>query len=67
VVYANGKSKRTMHFGLFRINPTIKPGAEVVLPETDVKKEKALTSIIQFTTVLAQIGSVLATLAILNR
>jgi protein involved in polysaccharide export with SLBB domain len=67
VVYANGKSKRTMHFGVFRINPTIKPGAEVVLPETDVKKEKALTGIIQFTTVLAQIGSVLATLAILNR
>jgi hypothetical protein len=56
-----------MHFGLFRINPTIKPGAEVVLPETDVKKEKALTSIIQFTTIIAQIGSVLATLAILNR
>ena len=67
VIYANGKSKRTMHFGVFRINPTIKPGAEVVLPETDVKKEKALTSVIQFTTVLAQIGSVLATLAILNR
>jgi protein involved in polysaccharide export with SLBB domain len=67
VIYANGKSKRTMHFGVFRINPTIKPGAEVVLPETDVKKEKALTSIIQFTTVIAQIGSVLATLAILNR
>jgi protein involved in polysaccharide export with SLBB domain len=67
VIYANGKSKRTMHFGIFRINPTIKPGAEVVLPETDMKKDKALTSIIQFTTVLAQIGSVLATLAILNR
>lgn len=67
VIYANGKSKRTMHFGIFRINPTIKPGAEVVLPETDVKKDKPLTSIIQFTTVLAQIGSVLATLAILNR
>jgi protein involved in polysaccharide export with SLBB domain len=67
VIYANGKSKRTVHFGIFRINPTIKPGAEVVLPETDVKKEKALTGIIQFTTVLAQIGSVLATLAILNR
>ena len=67
VIYANGKSKRTMHFGLFRINPNIKPGAEVVLPETDVKKEKALTSIIQFTTIIAQIGSVLATLAILNR
>lgn len=67
VIYANGKSKRTKHFGLFRINPIIKPGAEVVLPETDVKRDKPLSSIIQFTTVLAQIGSVLATLAILNR
>jgi protein involved in polysaccharide export with SLBB domain len=67
VVYANGKSKRTMHFGIFRINPTIKPGSEVVLPETDVKKEKPFTSILQLTTVLAQIGSVLATIAILNR
>jgi protein involved in polysaccharide export with SLBB domain len=67
VIYANGKSKRTRHFGVFRVNPTIKPGAEVVLPETDVKKERAITSIIQFTTVIAQIGSLLATLAILNR
>lgn len=67
VIYANGRSKRTMHFGLFRINPAIKPGAEVVLPETDVKKDKPLTSIIQFTTIIAQIGSVLATLAILNK
>jgi protein involved in polysaccharide export with SLBB domain len=67
VIYANGKSKRTMHFGIFRINPTIKPGAEVVLPETDVKKEKTLTGILQFTTIIAQIGSALATLALLNR
>jgi hypothetical protein len=56
-----------MHFGIFRINPTIKPGSEIVLPETDVKKEKPFTSILQLTTVLAQIGSVLATIAILNR
>jgi protein involved in polysaccharide export with SLBB domain len=67
VVYANGKSKITMHFGVFRINPTIKPGAEVVLPETDVKKEKTLNGILQFTTIIAQIGSALATLALLNR
>ena len=67
VIYANGKSKRTMHFGVFRINPTIKPGAEVVLPETDVKKEKTLNGILQFTTIIAQIGSALATLALLNR
>ncbi len=67
VIYANGKSKRTRHFGLFRVNPNIKPGAEVVLPETNEKKDKPLTTVIQFTTVLAQIGSVLATLVLLNR
>ncbi len=67
VIYANGKSRRTQHFGLFRVNPVIKPGAEVVLPETNEKKDKPLTTVIQFTTVLAQIGSVLATLVLLNR
>ncbi len=67
VIYANGKSKRTQHYGLFRVNPSIQPGAEVVLPETNEKKDKPLTTVIQFTTVLAQIGSVLATLVLLNR
>lgn len=67
VIYANGKSKRTSSFGLFRFNPTIKPGSEIVLPETNEKKDKPLTSIIQFTTVLAQIASAIATISILNR
>ena len=67
VVYANGKSSRTKHFGLFRLNPTIKPGSEVVLPETNEKKEKTITTFIQFTTVLAQIAGAIATISILNR
>jgi protein involved in polysaccharide export with SLBB domain len=67
VIYANGKSARTKHFGLFRFNPIIKPGAEVVLPETNEKKDKPLTTLIQFTTVLAQIVSAIATVSILNR
>ncbi len=67
VIYANGKSDRTKTFGLFRINPKIKPGAEVVLPETDAKKEKAITTVIQFTTVLAQVVSALATISLLQR
>jgi protein involved in polysaccharide export with SLBB domain len=67
VIYANGKSARTKHFGLFRLNPTIKPGAEVVLPETNEKKEKTITTFIQFTTVLAQIAGAIATISILNR
>jgi protein involved in polysaccharide export with SLBB domain len=67
VIYANGKSARTKHLGLFRLNPTIKPGSEIVLPETNEKKEKTLTTFIQFTTVLAQIASAIATISILNR
>ncbi len=67
VVYANGKSSRTRHFGLFRLNPSIKPGSEIVLPETNEKKEKTITTFIQFTTVLAQIAGAIATISILNR
>ncbi|NBT09186.1 MAG: hypothetical protein EBS98_10360 [Chitinophagia bacterium] len=67
VIYANGKSNRTKTFGLFRINPRIKPGSEVVLPETDAKKDKAITTVIQFTTVLAQVVSALATISLLQR
>lgn len=67
VVYANGKSKRTKHFGFFRLNPTIKPGSEIVLPETNEKKDKPFTTFIQFTTVLAQIAGTIATISILNR
>jgi hypothetical protein len=52
---------------LFRLNPRIKPGAEVVLPETDAKKEKAITTVIQFTTVLAQVVSALATISLLQK
>jgi protein involved in polysaccharide export with SLBB domain len=67
VVYANGKSSRTKHLGLFRLNPTIKPGSEIVLPETNEKKDKPLTTVIQFTTILAQIVSAIATVSILNK
>jgi protein involved in polysaccharide export with SLBB domain len=67
VIYANGKSARTKHFGLLRLNPAIKPGSEIVLPETNEKKEKTITTFIQFTTVLAQIAGAIATISILNR
>ena len=67
MIYANGKSARTKHLGLFRLNPSIKPGSEIVLPETNEKKEKPLTTVIQFTTVLAQIAGAIATISILNR
>ena len=67
VVYANGKSNRTKHFGFFRINPRIRPGSEIVLPETNEKKDKPLTTIVQLISIIAQIGGTLATLSILNK
>ena len=67
VVYANGRSSRTRHFGLFRINPAILPGCEVVIPETNEKIEKPLTTILTFTTVLAQVFTALATAKLLSK
>ena len=67
VIYANGKSNRTKRFGFFRINPTIKPGSEVVLPEANEKKDKPLNTIVQLISILAQIGGTLATISILNK
>ncbi len=67
VIYANGKSNRTKMFGIFRVNPTIRPGAEVVIPETDAKKDKAITTIVQFTTVIAQVVAALATISLLQK
>lgn len=66
VVYYNGRSKRTKTFGFFRFNPRIEPGSEVVLPEGTVRKD-AMTTILQYVTILAQIGTSLATLQLLAK
>lgn len=65
VVYFNGRSKRTKTYGFFRFNPRIEPGSEVVLPEGAVKKD-AMTAIMQYITILAQVGTSLATLKLLT-
>ena len=67
VVYANGKSDRTKHFGFFRISPAIKPGCEVILPETNEKLDKPLATILTFTTVFAQIFTAIATAKLLTK
>ena len=66
VVYYNGRSKRTKTFGFFRFNPRIEPGSEVVLPEGAVRKD-AITTILQYVNIIAQIGTSLATLQLLSK
>ncbi|NCW13384.1 MAG: sugar transporter, partial [Chitinophagia bacterium] len=66
VVYFNGRAKRTRSFGLLRFSPSIEPGSEVVLPEGEKRKD-ALTGILQYVTILAQIGTSVATLKLLTK
>jgi protein involved in polysaccharide export with SLBB domain len=66
VVYFNGRAKRTRSFGLLRFSPRIEPGSEVVLPEGEKRKD-ALTGILQYVTILAQIGTSIATLKLLTK
>ena len=66
VVYFNGRSKRTKSFGFIRINPRIEPGSEVVLPEGEMRKD-AMSVVLQYVTILAQIGTSIATLQILSK
>ncbi len=66
IVYFNGKAKRTKTFGFFRINPKIQPGSEIVLPEGSVRKD-AITTILQYVTVLAQVATTFATFQLLTK
>jgi protein involved in polysaccharide export with SLBB domain len=66
VVYYNGRAKRTKTFGFFRINPSIEPGSEVVLPEGAQRKD-LLTTTLQYLTIFAQIGTTIATLKLLSK
>jgi protein involved in polysaccharide export with SLBB domain len=66
VVYYNGRAKRTKTFGFFKLNPRIEPGSEVVIPEGAQRKD-ILTGILQYVTILAQIGTSVATLKLLTK
>jgi len=67
VVYANGKSNRTKHFGLFRVNPIIQPGCEVILPETNEKKDKPFNTVTSMVATIAQVIAALATVKLLTK
>lgn len=66
IVYFNGRSKRTKSFGFIRINPKIEPGSELIIPEGEIRKDP-LTSILQYLTIFAQIGTSIATLKLLTK
>ncbi len=67
VLYANGRAKQTKVFGFIKINPKVEPGSQIIVPVMTEKKEKAITSIIQFTTIMAQLATAFATVKILGK
>lgn len=66
VVYFNGRAKRTKTFGFFRYSPRVEPGCEVILPEGSKRKD-ALTSVLQATSVIAQVFTALATIKLISQ
>ncbi|MDF5691546.1 SLBB domain-containing protein [Aquirufa aurantiipilula] len=67
VIYANGRSKQIKRFGFFRFNPVIEPGCQVVVPVQTQPRTNVLVSILQYTGMIAQIGTTLLTISLLSK
>ncbi|CAM3470869.1 SLBB domain-containing protein [Aquirufa ecclesiirivi] len=67
VIYANGRSKQIKRFGFFRFNPVIEPGCQVVVPVLTQPKANVLVTILQYTGMIAQIGTTLLTISLLSK
>jgi protein involved in polysaccharide export with SLBB domain len=65
ILYANGKARTIKKFLFFKNYPTVKPGAEIVVPAKDVTKNRLTTGeIIGISSALASLAGV--AIAILN-
>ncbi len=67
VLYANGKAKATRHFLFFKNYPTIKPGAEVVVPEKPAGKALSTGEIVGMSSALASLAAVVVAVINLTR
>jgi protein involved in polysaccharide export with SLBB domain len=58
VVYANGKAATTRGFLFFKSNPSIKPGAEVIVPEKQAKQKLTTAEFIGIASAIASLAGV---------
>lgn len=64
VLYANGKARATRYFLFFKNYPTVKPGAEIVVPEKPVNKGMTTGEVVGISSALASLAAVVV--AIIN-
>ena len=58
VVYANGKAATTRGFLFFKSKPSVKPGAEVVVPEKQEKQKITTAEFIGIASAIASLAGV---------
>lgn len=61
IVYANGTAKDTKNFLFFKIYPKVKPGAEIVIPLKDEKKNISAMEMVTIATSLTSMIFILST------
>ncbi len=62
IVYANGTAKDTKNFILFKRYPKVKPGAEIVIPSKEDKKNVSAIEVVTIATSLTSLLVIVATL-----
>ncbi|MCG9879317.1 MAG: SLBB domain-containing protein [Bacteroidia bacterium] len=62
IVYANGTAKDTKSFLFFKIYPKVKPGAEIVIPLKDEKKNISAIELVTIATSLTSMAFIISTL-----
>lgn len=59
VVYANGSAERTKSFLFFRKFPKVRPGADIIVPEKEIKRRMSVQEILGISSSLATIALII--------
>lgn len=59
IVYANGSAKRTSSFLFFRKFPKVKPGADIIVPQKELRRRISIQEVLGVTSSLATIALII--------
>jgi len=62
IEYANGSIKSTKKFLFFRSHPSVKPGAEIFVPQRAPREKLGITGLVGITTALASLAAIIVVL-----
>lgn len=64
VVYANGSAERTKSFLFIRKFPKVKPGADIIIPQKEIKRKLSVQEVLGITSSLATIALIIDRLTV---